>query len=158
MSFGSPGIRHDGFARTRPASPDLARPHLVGVVGRGWVWLGAAGQTGLSACFSFASLQIILTCIPCSPRCGGASPTILRAMLYPHSGVQLDGAHAKRGPFEPPEALSNTDRQQKSSPKFRCQSVIQLCLNIRQNCGRICDLHVRQNYEATAAAFPPPPP
>ena len=29
-------------AIARPTSPDLARPHLVGVAGRGWVWLGTA--------------------------------------------------------------------------------------------------------------------
>ena len=31
-------------ARPRPASPDLARPHLIGVVGCGWVHLGAVGH------------------------------------------------------------------------------------------------------------------
>ena len=31
-------------ARPRPASPDLARPHLVGVVGCSWVQLGAVGR------------------------------------------------------------------------------------------------------------------
>ena len=43
------------LARPCPAKPDLARPHLVGLVGCSWVWLGVVGCDG--ACLQNRSVS-----------------------------------------------------------------------------------------------------